>query len=90
MTDAQIAHNARNAARRAEAQQRKMDRFLAHVERNNAATVDAWDRRAKRIADHEARNEAAALASATQAFAEMVEQVYGIPANDNCARLKAA
>lgn len=35
MTEAQIAHNARNAAAKAARQKRKIDAYLSHVGRNN-------------------------------------------------------
>ncbi len=87
---AQIAHEQRNAERKAQAAQAKAMRIDAHRRRNFAVSVDAFQRRDQRIADHQARNEAAALAAATLAFAEAVEDRYGIVANDNASIAKAA
>lgn len=101
---AQIAHEQRNADRKAEAAQRKVDRFLAHIDHNNAAAAGKVERRQARIQAHGLRNERTriaaaqardadeeqALASATRAFAEAIEDRYGIIANDNASIAKAA
>lgn len=103
-TAKQIAHEARNAAAKQEAAQRKVDRFLAHVERNNDAATAKVERRQSRVQAHGLRNERSrvaaaqarnadedqALASATRAFAEMIERRHGIIANDNASIAKAA
>ena len=78
---AQIAHEQRNADRKAQAAQAKAGRIDAHRRRNFKVSVEALERRDQRLADHEARNEAAALAAATRAFAEAIEASHGIPAN---------
>lgn len=48
MTDAQTAHNARNAAAKAARQERAVSNYLAHVARNNRAAEDAASLRASR------------------------------------------
>lgn len=101
MTDAtksaaQIAHEQRNAERKAQAAQAKDARIDAHRRRNFRVSVEALQRRDQRVADHEARNEAAALEAATRAFAEAIEATHGIPAelsapaNDNTALARVA
>jgi hypothetical protein len=82
-TAKQIAHEQRNAARKAEAAAAKAARMEAHFERNAELSIAAAVRRTERTAAHAERNERAALASATDAFAQAIEQRYGIVANDN-------
>lgn len=82
----QIAHEQRNAERKADKAQRRVDKFLAHVERQNQSAVEAAARRAARAA----QKEEAALADATLAYAAEIEARYGIAANDNASIAKAA
>ena len=70
---AQIAHEQRNADRKAEAQQRKVDRFLGHVERNNDAATAKVERRTARVQAHGLRNDRSRRA-AIQARAEASSQ----------------
>jgi len=85
-TAKQIAHEQRNAARKAEAEAAKAARMEAHFQRNVELSAAAAVRRAERTAT----NEEVALASATDAYAEAIEQRYGISANDNNALPVAA
>lgn len=85
-TAKQIAHEQRNAARKAEAAAAKAARMEAHSQHNLDLATQAAVRREARSA----ANEETALASATDAYAQAIEQRYGIIANDNTALSAAA
>lgn len=63
-TDAQIAHEARNAVAKKVAAEAKAQRMLMHRNRNFNASVDALARRDARAAAHLARNAATSMAAA--------------------------